>query len=243
MVAAARSEAYAVFVSNEAYATDPVGTSALLHELLAPATALRLQLEQLRESRLRPDEQSRAIEDCLSELGELEHLIRDFLLIARAEAGKLPVAPVSFAILPLLERLAFRFEPMARARNIDFAMEEARATAFGNEEQVFRVLSNLIDNAIKFTPAGGAVRLTLTEVDAGTVALTVTDTGPGIPGGAENSVFKPFVQLGEPRESGGSRPRAGDCLDTRKSERWGTRGNGETRRRVSFYSHPSLPRR
>src|SRR5262249_28946026 len=87
--------------------------------------------------------------------------------------------------------------PLARARGVQLAVDVAACPpVYADPDKLHRVLMNLISNALKFTPATGAVTVTAAAENPGMVRLAVRDTGPGIPAGERERVFDRFYQVG-----------------------------------------------
>ena len=129
-------------------------------------------------------------------------LIHDLLDVAKIESGRFEVAPVPCAASTLLTDSFAMFVPLAEAKGVRIAWTGAGDLLVdADPERVFQVLSNLIGNAIKFTPAGGAVTIEVNAVD-GEVRFAVRDTGPGIPPVELAHVFDRYWQARRARSAG-----------------------------------------
>jgi signal transduction histidine kinase len=120
--------------------------------------------------------------------------VDDLLLVAESHAGQLSVRREPVDLSSMVRNSVAAAELGARERGV--ALESrvrGRLIALGDEERLEQALDNLIGNAIKFTPAGGRVRVTLTAV-GGTARLEVTDTGSGIPAGEQTHLFERFYR-------------------------------------------------
>ena len=127
-------------------------------------------------------------------LKRMEHLIDDLLDVARVDAGTLQVDLLPQALAPVLDELHEQWRPLCAEKNITLVKEYGDlGTVALDRDRVTQVLSNLLGNAIKFTPTGGSVHI---EADflGPWVKVSVSDTGPGI--SAENlpHVFDRFWQ-------------------------------------------------
>jgi len=113
---------------------------------------------------------------------QMGQLIKDLMDAARVDGGKLSIQPERVGIAVLLEEAEERLYPVAKARNIALEVEDAEGLPFlrADRERVHQVLSNLVGNAVKFTPEGGTVTLGV-ERDGTEARFSVADTGPGIP--------------------------------------------------------------
>ena len=126
------------------------------------------------------------------------------LEIARAEAGSDRAAFEPVALAALAHDLADLYAPLAEDRQIAFESACPPGTeVVANRHLLAQALANLLDNAIKYTPSGGAVRL-LVERGARGPAITVADTGPGIPESDRERVLERFVRLDATRSTSGN---------------------------------------
>ncbi|MEL7482479.1 MAG: HAMP domain-containing sensor histidine kinase [Pseudomonadota bacterium] len=140
-------------------------------------------------------------------IGEVDRVLDTFnaiLRLSRLEAGEGgTVARTN--ITEIAEQLAELFEPVFEAKEIRFASAIGRdLIIMGDADLIAQALSNLLDNAIKYTPLEGQVRLEAARGRGGTVVLRVTDTGPGIPQASRGEVVKRFVRLESSRSEPGS---------------------------------------
>ena len=127
-------------------------------------------------------------------------LLEQLLSLARQQAGPGPVTELSFdgIVRQVLKDLA----AMAMAKEIDLGcelLESIRAHSHGDSLAI--MARNAVDNAIRYTPAGGRVDVSLYE-DGGRAVFQVVDTGPGIPEGLEEKVFEPFYRVMGSDETG-----------------------------------------
>ena len=157
----------------------------LAHEIQSPLTSLEVQLRTLIEQ----NPANTAIENCLHEVEALKSLVARFLEL------DMPVAPHNrWPLSTVLARIERRFRPIAGARLIRLEIDHAEAEARGDPLATERILTNLVDNAIKFSRKGGLVRVHVQHRD-GHLHIEVSDDGPGIPNEAQERVFEPFVRL------------------------------------------------
>ena len=185
------------------------------HDLKTPLTRLRNRCEAaLRNART--DTDYRAALD--STIEESEGLIRTFdalLMIARAEAGEAGRGMVELDAAEIAREVGELYEPVAEEKGLSLVVEAPAPVAVrGNRELISQALANLIDNAIKYTPAGApapagadvtAPTITVTaSVDGDRAVLTVADRGPGIPEDDRTHVIDRFVRLEESRSQPGS---------------------------------------
>lgn len=144
------------------------------HELKTPLTAIRGYAEGLREGVVTLEEAAETIQ---LESGRLERLVRDLLDLARMNRSEFTVGRAPLELGDTAREVVRRYESQARAYGVDLeALAEGEAPAEGDLDRVVQVASNLVENALRSTPAGGRVR-----VVAEPGALTVADTGRGMP--------------------------------------------------------------
>ncbi len=174
------------------------------HELRAPLTAIQGNLEILRRQRNLPEpDREEAIAEAERESQRLSRLVADLLALARADAGvRLHHAPVDLDSLVL--------EVFRSARQLDtehtlMLDPFAPVSTLGDADRLKQLVVILIDNALKYTPAGGQVLVGLTPSDVGAV-ITVTDTGIGIAAADLPQVFERFYRAdpARTRDPGGS---------------------------------------
>ena len=130
-------------------------------------------------------------------------LINDVLNFAKLESGRIEYAMDAIDVPALVAEVCALMEPQFIAKGIDFTIERVQAHSApllmcADREKVRQVLLNVLSNASKFTPGGGAVRLTVHPDGDAQVAIAVADTGPGIPEERREAIFEPFVQLRAP---------------------------------------------
>jgi PAS domain S-box-containing protein len=167
-----------------------LGASALLKHLPedGPAAAWRKQAELIRRSA------DRAV-----------HLIEDLLDVAKIEAGRLVVQRVPEDVVPLLDEAIELHRPLAEARGLvlEREAEEGLPRVLVERNRVLQVFSNLIGNALRFTPSGGRITVKVKRKDAGAVCFSVKDTGTGIAPEHVPHLFDRFWQAKGGREGAG----------------------------------------
>ena len=134
----------------------------------------------------------------------MQRLIEDLLDVARIEAGALVVRPSREELRPILDEVADLFADQAESRSIRLAVDGADegVEARVDRDRITQALANLLDNALRLTPEGGAVTVSVAVVDDGEhVDISVADTGPGIEPEQIERLFDRFQQ-GEGRDTG-----------------------------------------
>jgi heavy metal sensor kinase len=175
------------------------------HELRTPLTALKGTLEVALRAERSGAEYRAALASALEEADRLVRLAEDLLLLSRATAGPdSPRARVELETLVLdVAEVGTR---LAKDRGVTVRVGTlAPLAVLGDGSALRRAVLNLVENGVKYTPAGGRVELSVTAAD-GEAVLAVEDTGPGIDAADVIRIFEPFVRLdsARSRESGGS---------------------------------------
>jgi two-component system, OmpR family, phosphate regulon sensor histidine kinase PhoR len=178
------------------------------HELKTPLAAIKAYAETLRMGAVNDPEHNLNFVHRIEEQAErLHQLILDMLQIARVEAGQETFDIIDVPLLDLLEECAAQFADTATAKQITLDAHSCSEllTARADEEGIRTILNNLVDNAIKYTPAGGRVTVAFTE-EGDLVTLEVRDTGIGIAAKDQARVFERFyrVDKARSREMGGT---------------------------------------
>jgi len=175
------------------------------HELRTPLTALKGTLEVALRSDRSGAEYRAALASALEEVERLVRLAEDLLLLSRATAGpESPRARVELESLVL--DVADVGARLAKDRSVAVRVGSVAPVAvLGDAGSLRRALLNLVENGVKYTPAGGRVEVSVAAV-AGEAVIAVEDTGPGIDPRDVGRIFEPFVRLdaARDRESGGS---------------------------------------
>ena len=172
------------------------------HELNTPVTAMRGYIETLSmpEFHLDPATRARYLSIVGDETARLERLIGDLLDLARLDGGggTLQIEPVPVA--ELFSRVVARHERSAAAVDvtIDVAIEPGAETVSGDRTRLEQALQNLAANALRYAPNGSRVGLQ-SKNDNGSIALLVSDQGPGIPAEHQARVFDRFYKVDESR--------------------------------------------
>jgi signal transduction histidine kinase len=171
------------------------------HELRTPLTAIRGHVEALREGLADdPDARALSLDVIATEAGRLERLVGDVLDLAKLDARRFTVLREEVDMATLLERAYTVHGEEARRREIDYRTAViSRPVIVSDGDRVLQIVSNLLDNAFRWTPDGGTIELSL-RADDGTVAVGVSDTGPGIKVEEQERIFRPFWS----RDGGGT---------------------------------------
>jgi two-component system, OmpR family, sensor histidine kinase BaeS len=181
-------------------------TADIAHELRTPLAVQRAHLEAIQDNVYPLDLES--LEPILAQNVLLTRLVEDLRTLALAEAGQLSLDKKSVDLSSLAAEVVDLFTPAAGVSQISLSLtqpEEPLPVLELDPARIEQIISNLVSNAIRFTPPGGAISLTLSQ-GPGQVILTISDTGPGIPDHAMPYVFERFYRadVSRSREKGGS---------------------------------------
>jgi signal transduction histidine kinase len=177
----------------------------IAHELRTPLTGIQGTVEALQDGVFPVTaENLQAIHE---QVLLLNHLVEDLRTLATAEAGQLVLDRAPLNLANLCQRQLTLFQPQAVAKQIDLTLqlEGAPPTVCGDEQRLGQVLNNLLDNALRYTPAGGAVQIRLTTLKRA-ARLAVVDTGEGIHPLDLPALFERFYRADRSRnrQTGGS---------------------------------------
>lgn len=163
------------------------------HDLRSPLTTIALSTHLLRSSS--PEEQANYVETILATTSRMERLIQDLLDASRIESSPLSINPQPVDPAAIAEEAFASHMPMAAEKKIDLqrAIAAPLPEIAADRDRLVQALGNLLGNALKFTPAGGTVRLSA-EAHDGKVRFTVSDSGPGIAPHHIPHLFDPFWQ-------------------------------------------------
>ena len=177
------------------------------HELRTPIASLRALVETLSDGALEDSVAAhRFLRHMEVEVDALSQMVQELLDLARIEAGKAPLQLTATPTLNLLRHATERLQAQATRAQLTLRIEGATELPFvyvdGN--RVEQVLTNLIHNAIKFTPTGGEIRVSAITSDAQTLTVKVADTGVGIAPEDLPRVFERFYKADRARSGGGT---------------------------------------
>jgi signal transduction histidine kinase len=175
------------------------------HELRTPLTLILSPVDELLE-KMTPSGERDALKVVRRNATRLLRMIDDLLDLARLEAGGLRLRIMQFDPCDLSRRIVENATPAARAKDIELVFDAncTPAERYGDPHRIEIILTNLVGNAMKFTPPGGRIQVSVFHNPAGT-SIEVTDTGPGIPREEHQRIFERFHQTetSERRQQGG----------------------------------------
>jgi len=179
------------------------------HELKTPLTSVQGFAQAILDgTAATPEAQKQAAQVIYDESGRMHRMVLDLLDLARLDAGTLDLQKTPVDLVALLNSIAEKFTPQARSGNVTLRVETfPLPPVMGDGDRLAQVFTNLVDNALKFTPAGGTI--TLRAMQAGsTIQTEVSDSGEGIPAEALPHIFERFYQV-DPSRPGGQKHGAG----------------------------------
>lgn len=170
----------------------------LTHEIKSPLSAIQGGVELLKED-MPKDTRSQFLENIESETGRIGTIIEKLLLLSSLEKRKSIQEVEELDMGEIISDVRESILPLLQTKGIGLDIGGDDGSAFMGERFLIRhAIVNLLQNAIDFTPRGGNISVSLSKNDAGSVLLTVSDTGPGIPGYALDRVCDRFYSLKRP---------------------------------------------
>ena len=172
------------------------------HELRTPLTVMRGELEGLAQDGQLGRETRESLGSVLEEVGRLAEIVEGLFALSRLDAGEAQAPWARFDLAELAATTAEQMSLLAEDKRIGVVCQSAAAvTVEGDRARLKQVVVNLLDNAIKYTPDGGQVRLNVHR-DGDFAVLEVSDDGVGIPAEALPHVFKRFFRVDSSRARG-----------------------------------------
>ncbi|HET8922433.1 MAG TPA: ATP-binding protein [Candidatus Acidoferrum sp.] len=180
------------------------------HELRTPVAILR------GESEVALSQQTRSVEEYRESLGvlhqeaeRLTHIVEDLFTLTRADAGQYPLQPRDFYLDELIAECVHSARTLAQAKDISLIFEATSESPIHADESLLRrMILNLLDNAIKYMPPGGRVTVSCRRT-GDEYALSITDTGGGIPAELQPRIFERFFRVDKARSRSDSDGGAG----------------------------------
>ncbi|MEJ2091620.1 MAG: ATP-binding protein [Syntrophobacterales bacterium] len=200
------------------------------HELQTPLTILKGEIEVSLRSPRSPEEYQRVLRSSLEEIERISRLVEGLMLLARADSGVLRLDLKPVELNRLVAEVSAQMQRLADDKGVALHLDALEPiTVCGDKEHLVRLFLNLIDNAIKYTPAGG--RVTLSLLREGSQALVnVKDTGIGLSLAEQEQIFTRFYRAAETRSQGGWGAGLGLCIGQSIAEAHGGK--------IQVYSSP-----
>jgi heavy metal sensor kinase len=192
------------------------------HELRTPLTAIRSVGEVALQRSLGTEAYRETIGSMLEEVDRLTRLVENLLLLTRAEAGRIPMTRGTVDLRELVAGVSDGLRVLAEEKNQELTVETAEPVLVECDATVLRQgITNLLHNAIKFTPNKGVIRVAVKSTVGGDAVIEVEDSGPGIPAADQQRVFERFYRVDQAR----SRDTGGTGLGLAIA-RWAVEANG-----------------
>jgi len=178
-------------------------TQMIVHDLKSPLGVIKVVLDEF-QSRLSDhmdDTQRQLLESALAATHRIQGRVHGLLDLRRLENGQLPIKPIPLAPASFIEQCVESIGPLSSLYDITLQIDMPAQVPWVYADPIVtsRVLENLLDNAIKFSPSPGTVTLRARR-DADVVQFSVIDSGPGIPPAYQQQIFEKFFQLTLPTQ-------------------------------------------
>lgn len=174
------------------------------HELRSPMTCMRGYVQAMLDGVIAPEDMPRYLQIVLDETDRLTDLVRDLLDLSRLESGKFPLTLAPFDANELMRRNLVNFEPRIDEKGIAVAVELAEGPLYvmADANRINQVVSNIIDNAVKFMPGEGGVLTVRTRPEGKQVRFTIANNGPRIAEADLPYIFERFYKADKAHTSG-----------------------------------------
>jgi two-component system sensor histidine kinase CpxA len=179
-------------------------TAYISHELRTPLARIRIAGEILREKLEQRNcrDLDRYLDDIREDVEELDSLIGRILMLSKLDMKEKPLSLSPVSPAELLKSLLTRLEPAANQKGLSVTSDISFApTIPGDRDALQTALSNILENAVKYSPSGGRLKVS-TKSGEGAMEITVTNTAPRIPEKDLEKIFEPFHRLGTGGEAG-----------------------------------------
>ncbi|MBQ8088146.1 MAG: sensor histidine kinase, partial [Clostridia bacterium] len=178
--------------------------AAVSHELRSPLTCMRGYVEAMQDGTIPPEQTPQYLQIVMDETNRLTDLVRDLLDMSRLESGRFPLQRAPFNVSELIARILINYEPRIEEKRIEVRADlpQEPCWADGDANRVTQVISNLIDNAVKFLPEGGTLSVEAKKVGK-RVQFRVANNGPMIDPADLSHIFERFYKADKAHTSGG----------------------------------------
>lgn len=176
----------------------------IAHDLRTPLTRLRNRLEMTKLQLAETGQSPQSLDHAVLEADELLATFNALLRIARIESKQRCEGFTCVDLSLLVSDVVELYEPLAEEKQLSLAIQLHPVSSLqGDRNLLFQAIANLLDNAIKYTPAQGTIRISVVE-DGPMIRIIIADSGPGIPTAAREKVFQRFFRLDTSRATPGS---------------------------------------
>lgn len=173
----------------------------IAHDLRNPLTAIRCQAGLLRDDNLAAANKDRSVRSILNQVQRMGHTIDELLLFAKPEDSHASLRPYAVSALAASVQEAFALPCHAKGVRLETRLGYQGAVWI-RPPQVYRVLENLVKNALDAVGEGGEILMATEAASGGEVVIRVADSGPGVPDSIRGSLFEPFVTRDKPGGTG-----------------------------------------
>jgi signal transduction histidine kinase len=174
------------------------------HDLRTPLNRLRHRLENMLLPGMTEEQKSEQVRSSLTEIDTLVATFNAILRIAQAEIGAGIEQFCTFALSDVVRDVVDLYQPVAEEKSHNLISEIAEGVMlYGDRHLITQAIANILDNAIKYTPKGGNIKVSLTA-NAACAELRIADNGPGIPASFRPKVTEKFFRLEQSRSSPGN---------------------------------------
>ena len=214
--------------------------SVVSHELKTPVALIKGYADTLRREDARWDEKTmrESLGIIVEESDHLNHLINNLLEASRIQAGGLALTPGHFQLPPVIEKLVAGFKLQTDAHQFEIDFPSDFPLVYGDEERIKEVLSNLLGNAVKYSPDGGVISVG-GRADGKWITVYVADSGVGISPEERGEHLRPLLSRGKPpiATHPGDRPRSLPESCDRRSARGTYLGREHARKGLNLRLH------
>lgn len=165
----------------------------VVHDLKNPVNTIDLQAQTILRDRTVPPAVKESARSIRAESRQLNRMILNLLDVAKADEGQLAPHVAAIALGPLADAVVEELRIMAQARKVGIECALEAPEAHADEDLLRRVITNLVENAIRYAPPDTSVTIESRRVDGGT-EVRVRDHGRGVPAEAREKIFDPFAQ-------------------------------------------------
>jgi len=167
----------------------------VVHDIKAPLSALLLNVQYVVRNEYLKDDHREALQDVLSSAESIRRMVVNLLDISRSESGDLVphIAPLDLA--GLVRQLCEILKRPTEEAHVSLTHDIQVNTIHADADLIERLLENLLDNSLKYTPAGGVIHIDARQTGDGFIDLRVSDQGAGIPEAQRERIFEKYVQL------------------------------------------------